>query len=77
MEQKLGGIYVRLDEHKDVIDTMDLIKAKIAEARGVLGRINQLKNEEDAELDIWKTSLDDIERRVQFIDRGLFQTDNP
>ena len=67
------NVFVKIEEYKDVIDTMELIKTKIAEARVSLGKINDLKNQEDSELDLWKTSLDDIERRVNFVDKELFQ----
>lgn len=68
------NVFVKIEEYKDVTDTMELIKDKIAEARVSLGKINDLKNQEDTELDLWKTSLDDIERRVNFIDKELFQS---
>ena len=74
MQQMVNqGVYVKIDEYKDVVDTMELVKKKIVEARASLGKINDLKNQEDAELDLWKTTLDDIERRINVIDKSLFE----
>ena len=74
MDQRMNaGIFVKIDDYKDVIDVMDLIKRKITEARASLDRINNLKNDEDAELDLWKSTLDDIERRVNSVDNLLFE----
>ena len=43
-------VYVRVEEYKDVLDMMNMIKSKLAEAKETLGKLNELKNEEDAEL---------------------------
>ncbi len=66
-------VFVRVDEYKDVLDVMNLIKSKIGEARETLAKLNDLKNEEDAELELWHTSLEEIERKVDFVDKTLFE----
>lgn len=74
MEREIGApVFVRVDEYKDVLDIMGIIKDKLSEARNTLGRINELKNEEDSELDLWNTSLEEIERKIEHIDKTLFQ----
>ena len=47
--------------------------AKTKEAKTLLGKINDLKNQEDAELEIWRNGLNDIERKLNFIDQTLFE----
>lgn len=66
-------VYVKIKDYKDVLDTLDLIKSKISDARELLGKVNELKNEEDAELELWNTGLEEIERKVEFVDRTLFE----
>ncbi|MBW3014980.1 hypothetical protein KY330_01005 [Candidatus Woesearchaeota archaeon] len=66
-------IFVRIEEYKDVLDIMNMIKSKLNEARSILGKINDLKNEEDAELELWHTGLDEVERRIEFVDKTLFE----
>ncbi len=66
-------VFVKIDEYKNVIDTMGLIKAKIELAKDTLAKINQLKNEEDAELELWHNSLEEVERKIEFVDRTLFE----
>lgn len=66
-------IYVKIDEYKDVLDIMNMIKSKLNDARKILGKINDLKNEEDAELELWHTGLDEVERKVEFVDKTLFE----
>lgn len=74
MEREEGmPVYVRIEEYKDVLDVMNLIKNKIAEAKETLAKLNDLKNEEDAELELWHTSLEEVERKVDFADKALFE----
>lgn len=66
-------VFVKVDEYKNVLDIMNMIKNKLADAKNTLGEINRLKNEEDAELELWHTSLEEAERRISFIDKALFE----
>ena len=66
-------VFVRIDEYKDVLEIMGLIKNKLNEARDTLGKINELKNEEDSELEIWDSTLEEIEKKVEQIDKELFE----
>jgi division protein CdvB (Snf7/Vps24/ESCRT-III family) len=66
-------IYVKIEEYKDILEVMGLLKNKIAETKAVMGRLNEIKNEEDSELDQWKSQLDEVERRIAFVDKTLFE----
>jgi hypothetical protein len=66
-------IFVKIDEYKDILDVLGLMKHKIAETKAVMGRLNEIKNEEDSELEQWKLQLEEIERKVNFIDKTLFE----
>ncbi len=66
-------VYVRIEEYMDVLDVMNMIRNKIDEAKETLAKINELKNEEDAELELWHTGLEEVERKVIFVDKTLFE----
>ncbi len=66
-------VFVKIDNYKDVIDTVGLIKERLTSARAILSKIRDLKNQEDAELQVWETKLNDIESRVGEIDKVLFE----
>ncbi|RLE45172.1 hypothetical protein DRJ16_00170 [Candidatus Woesearchaeota archaeon] len=66
-------IYVKVDEYKDVLDLLNMIKNKLAEAKELLSRINELKNEEDAELELWHSGIEEIEKKIEFVDKALFK----
>ena len=69
-------VFIKVEDYKDVIDVMELIKTKILEANGVLEKIRKLKAEEDAELELWNANLEDIERKISYIDRTLFEPED-
>jgi len=73
-EQRSGmPVFVKVDEYKDILDVLDMIKAKIREIRGTLGDINSLRNEEDAEFAAWNSTISEIEKKVEGIDRIMFE----
>ncbi|MFP4117305.1 MAG: hypothetical protein ACLFTR_00095 [Candidatus Woesearchaeota archaeon] len=69
-------VFIKVEDYKDVIDVMELIKNKILEANGVLEKIRKLKAEEDAELELWDSNLEDIERKISYIDKTLFEPED-
>ena len=76
MHNRRGApIFVKIDEYKDIVDILALMRKKIKDAKSTVERINVLKNEEDSELETWHQSLDEVERKVDFIDKTLFQPD--
>jgi hypothetical protein len=66
-------IYVRIEEYKDVLDVISMLRNKLKEARDSLQKINELKNEEDIELEKWEAGLDAVERRIAFVDKVMFE----
>ena len=73
-EQRSGmPVFVKVDEYKDILDVLDMVKAKIKEIRDVLGNINALRNEEDAELAMWNNTMNDIEKKIDSVDRIMFE----
>jgi len=71
--EKTNPIFIKIDEYKDVLDIVSLIKKRISEGRTVLSKINDLKNQEDEELQNWSVELDDIEKKIDFINSNLFE----
>lgn len=69
-------VFVRIEEYKDVLDIMNMIKNKLAEAREILNKLNEIKNDEDAELELWRTGVDEVQRKVDLVDRSLFEPTN-
>ncbi|MBD3208937.1 hypothetical protein GF367_00780 [Candidatus Woesearchaeota archaeon] len=72
MADELTPVFVKIDNYKEVLDLLDVIKDKLEQARGTLTDINKLKDEEDRELGAWTTNIDDIEKKIAEIDKTVF-----
>ena len=66
-------VFIKVDEYKDIVDMIELTQEKVKEARALLEKVNELKAEEDAELEAWSTSLNAIDKKLDFVDRSLFE----
>ena len=73
-DERTGApVFVKVDEYKEILDVLDMIKSKIKEIRDTLGSINGLRNEEDAELAMWNSTINEIEKKIDGIDRIMFE----
>lgn len=69
---ELTPVFVKIDEYKEVLDILEVIKGKIDVAQKTLKEVKKLKDEEDRELSSWSTNLDDITAKVDAIDKTIF-----
>ena len=74
MKERAGApVFVKVDEYKEILDVLDMVKGKIGEIRDTLANMNELRNEEDAEVSMWSGTMDDIEKKIEEIDRMMFE----
>jgi len=66
-------VFVKIDEYKDILEIVGLIKSKLEQARDILNKIIEIKNQEDNELKTWQTDLDEVEKKIALIDGALFE----
>lgn len=68
-------IFVKVDDYKDVLETMQAIKARLYDAKEVLAKISELKSEEDQELQMWDNDFLEIERKLENLEKELTNPD--
>ena len=73
---KEASIFIKIEDYKTVLDIVDLVKKRISEAHEILDKVNEIKNKEDLEIDNWRAELDDVEKKVHFIDQTLFEPES-
>jgi hypothetical protein len=66
-------VFVKINEYEDVLNLVKMVRKKIEDAKETLLKINDLKNEEDHQLEMWQNALGEIEKKVEFIDHSLNQ----
>lgn len=64
-------VFVKVDEYKDIMDIVSLMRDKIKHAKMLLDNIAEQKAKEDRELANWAKELDEVEASVARIDGTL------
>jgi cell shape-determining protein MreC len=70
------SVFVKVDEYDDVLEIVQAARKKIDEAKDTLSKIHDLKNEEDHQLEMWQSTLGEIEKKVDFIDHSLSEPEH-
>ena len=70
-------VFVKIEEYKDVLDVLSLVKDKVSKARQLLAKIAELKQQEDASLDEWNKDLNEVGQLVSTIDTSLLSPEAP
>lgn len=70
MEQRMP-VFVKVDEYDDVLALVRAIRKKLDEAKETLLKVNDLKNEEDHQIEQWQSTLAEIEKKIDFIDHSI------
>ncbi len=68
-------VFVKIDNYKEVLDIIDVMKKKLKETKQELARIKELKTQEDQELQEWEKNVNEISKRLAFIDSAFFDND--
>jgi uncharacterized coiled-coil DUF342 family protein len=66
-------VFIKIDEYRKVLDTVDSLKKQIVTIRKTIDDINKLRDEEQEELTQWTERVDDIEQKILFVDNVLFE----
>jgi len=66
-------VFIKINEYEEVINILSTLKNKIEAAKITLGKINELKQEEDSQLQSWQTALEEVENRLGSIDTYLHE----
>ncbi|GIU69411.1 MAG: hypothetical protein KatS3mg002_0647 [Candidatus Woesearchaeota archaeon] len=68
-------VFVKIDNYREVLDILDVMKKKIKETKSEIAKIKELKFQEDQELAEWERNINEISKRVAFIDSAFFDSE--
>ena len=75
MQNNSVPVFVKIDNYKEVLDIMDVMKKKLKETKIELAKVKELKTREDQELQDWEKNVNEISKRLAFIDNAFFDSD--
>ncbi|MBW2970619.1 hypothetical protein KY320_00500 [Candidatus Woesearchaeota archaeon] len=70
METKMP-VFVKIEDYKDVLEVLKLLEKKLDAAKESIGKINELQNHEDEELELWNSELKQIEEKLEALKHTL------
>jgi hypothetical protein len=65
-------IFVRYKYYKAMLDEVGQLKIILKEAEDTLDRMEDFKEDEDKEFAKWRRELDDLQRKLIYVDKTLF-----
>ncbi|MBD3361614.1 hypothetical protein GF358_02355 [Candidatus Woesearchaeota archaeon] len=73
MMDSKAPVFVKIDDYKDIVDLLSLIKDRLKQAKFLLDKVKEIKDQEDAEIKAWSKELNDVDQRINEVDRSLFE----
>ena len=70
---KAGQRFVSISSFQTVLAKSDEIKGSLKEAEALVGRLNELRNEEDKEFQKWRMQLENVDKKLTYIDQAIFK----
>ncbi len=66
-------VFVQIDDYKDALNSVEVLKQKIREVDYILDRMTEIKSQEQLEISNCETTLNKIKERLVDIDKKLFE----
>ncbi|MBD3313561.1 hypothetical protein GF345_03895 [Candidatus Woesearchaeota archaeon] len=73
MKKAKGPVFIRGDRFMAAKKGLNDFKDNLKKLDDVFSKMNDLKNKEDAEIDVWQSSVEAIQRKLVYIDRTVFE----
>jgi len=60
--------FVAVEDYKRIINDTNTIRSKLMEAENFVRRLSDLKNEEERSFEKWRSQLEDVEKKLNYVD---------
>ena len=68
-------IYVKVDRFKAILGSISMVRSDLRKSEGALMKLESIKNSKDRTFDKFKASLEDLQKKLIFVDKTLFKGD--
>lgn len=66
-------IYVKVDKYKELTEVLKTINNKLQQVDKTIAKINELKAQEDNQIQQWNDNLADIRSRLEKINNAFYE----
>jgi hypothetical protein len=70
----LGPLFIRTDQFRTALENVEMIRAKFSEEDDLFFRVNEVKSAQDQKYEQFRQTLEDMQRKLLFIDKSLFES---
>ncbi|MGE0793248.1 MAG: hypothetical protein AB7V77_03675 [Candidatus Woesearchaeota archaeon] len=70
---KSNNVFVKVEEYDNILDMIDVFRKKLDEVKTTLNKIELLREEEQAELNTWRSNINEVELKVDEVNKSLFE----
>lgn len=67
-------LFVKVGDYQDVVESTRTIKTTIDEAEKIIARLNEIRTEQEKEFAKWRVALEEVERKLAYVDKVIFET---
>jgi hypothetical protein len=60
--------FIAVEDYKRIINDTNTIRSKLMDAENFVRRLSDLKNEEERAFEKWRTQLEDVEKKLNYVD---------
>ncbi len=64
-------VFVKIEEYKELLSIMNVIDKKLEDVRETLAKVKKLKHEEDEQIISWTANLNDVSKKIDYINELL------
>jgi predicted DNA-binding protein (UPF0251 family) len=76
MKNQTTPVFIKLDNYKKILSSVDDVKKRIVEVNKTIQEIEELRLAEQQELNQWKTNIAEISEEISFVDATLFEPEH-
>jgi SepF-like predicted cell division protein (DUF552 family) len=69
----LRPVFVEVEKFKETLDDLNSAKVALKEGADVIAKLEEIRFEKDKAFEKWKSQLEDIQRKLIFVDKTLFE----
>ena len=67
-----GPVFVSVQDYQEILNSVNSIKSKLGEVDDTFHKLTQIKTGQEKELEEWRKSLEDVQRKLTYVDEVLF-----
>jgi predicted nucleic acid-binding Zn-ribbon protein len=68
-----GPLFVDIEAFRTMLSDIDTIKNDIKSSESALQHLDELKNSKDREMERWRGQLENIQSKINYVDKVLFK----